>query len=405
MEKIKKNIIHFIPALSGDCILLEFDNQECILIDCGYKSTYNKELKPLLLELSKRDYRIKLLIVSHIDADHIEGAIQLLEDNGDFNSPQVIAIDNIWFNGFYSTLFMNDVFKQHISNTISEVQNEKMRIVQGQMEMQSISEVAMISGMQSKSFEELCSDLGYRVNHQFPGQVVKRKSDNVETVTDDKIYLGNFCITVLSPNDFLIDKLAEELNIELIKIFGDNYEINNDWIFRDFYEKLTLLIREEPIETNVLISTERDEIEGWLGTSTLAAMNSVNKASIVVKIEYKEIKMLFTGDSDSELWGDYLEPYYDVIKISHHGTLKPNLCMIKKTKGNHILISTNGRKHGHPEKDLIANLMLSNSLKLHFNYDLDIEDVVLRNQEKYSYKASFNCSKIDLEQILSERIK
>ena len=46
--------IHFLPALAGDCFVLEFINNECIIIDCGYKSTYKKELKPLLQELNKK---------------------------------------------------------------------------------------------------------------------------------------------------------------------------------------------------------------------------------------------------------------------------------------------------------------------------------------------------------------
>ena len=36
--------IHFLPALAGDCFVLEFDNKKCILIDAGYKSTYRDEL-------------------------------------------------------------------------------------------------------------------------------------------------------------------------------------------------------------------------------------------------------------------------------------------------------------------------------------------------------------------------
>lgn len=396
MEEKQKNIVHFLPALGGDCALLEFDNKECILIDCGFKSTYEQELKPLLVELNNRGYKIKLLIVSHIDADHIQGAIRFLEDNGEAQNPKVITIENIWFNGFYSTLFMNDAFEKHKSELISDAQKEKMRIAQGQMEMQSIPEGAMISAMQSKSFEALCSELGYCVNYQFAKQVVKRNSDNVKKSPNDKVRLGAFDITVLSPNDGLIDKLAYELNIELIKIFGKNYQINKDSIFSDFYEKLMLLKKEEAISANVLISANSDEIKSWLGTSTLAEMNDVNQASIVVQIEYKGIKMLFTGDSDSELWHDLLEPYYDVIKISHHGTLKPNLCLIEKTIGKHILISTNGKKYGHPEKDLVANLILHNKGELHFNYDINIKDVVLENQGKYNYKASFGNSIICL---------
>lgn len=36
--------IHFLPAKAGDCFVLEFSNRECIIIDCGFKSTYKKEL-------------------------------------------------------------------------------------------------------------------------------------------------------------------------------------------------------------------------------------------------------------------------------------------------------------------------------------------------------------------------
>ena len=390
------NVVHFLPALGGDCTLLEFDNKECILIDCGYKSTYEKELRPLLVELNNRGYKIKLLIISHIDSDHIQGAISFLKDNGESKNPQIITIENIWFNGFYSTLFINDVFKKHKLEVMSQTQEKTMRIAQGQIEMQLASEGGMISAMQSKSFEVLCSELGYCVNYQFDKQVVKRNSNKDIKLPNDKIKLGEFDIRVLSPNDELINKLAIELNIELIKIFGKDYHINSDAEFLNFYEKLMLLKKEEPISSNVLISGKSDDIESWLGTSTLASMNDVNQASIVVQIEYKGIKMLFTGDSDSELWQDSIEPYYDLIKISHHGTLKPNLCLIKKTIGKHILISTNGKKYGHPEKDLVANLILYNKGELHFNYDINIKDIILKNQDKYKYKASFRDRTIHL---------
>ena len=38
--------IHILPANSGDCFLIEFNNDECILIDTGFKETYYKYLKP-----------------------------------------------------------------------------------------------------------------------------------------------------------------------------------------------------------------------------------------------------------------------------------------------------------------------------------------------------------------------
>ena len=58
-DEIKSNRckIHFIKAMSGDSFLLEFSDKNCILIDCGYRSTYETELKPLLCELHSKGCR------------------------------------------------------------------------------------------------------------------------------------------------------------------------------------------------------------------------------------------------------------------------------------------------------------------------------------------------------------
>lgn len=88
-------IVHFLPAKAGDCFVLEFDNKDCMLIDCGYVSTYKKELKPLLLQLRAKGCRLILLLITHIDQDHISGAIQFLQENGKQGAPQIIAIENI----------------------------------------------------------------------------------------------------------------------------------------------------------------------------------------------------------------------------------------------------------------------------------------------------------------------
>ena len=92
---MKNCIIHFLPAMAGDCFVLEFRNKECIIIDCGFKSTYKEYLRPLLIELKNRGCWVTLLLVTHIDQDHIEGAIALLEENGSANSPNIIPIHNI----------------------------------------------------------------------------------------------------------------------------------------------------------------------------------------------------------------------------------------------------------------------------------------------------------------------
>lgn len=123
---MKNCIIHFLPAKAGDCFVIEFVNKECIIIDCGFKSTYKKYLRPLLINLKNKGCRVTLLLITHIDQDHIEGAIAFLQDNGLANEPNIISIDNIWFNGFFNTLLNRSEFMERIKNySIKEKQTEK----------------------------------------------------------------------------------------------------------------------------------------------------------------------------------------------------------------------------------------------------------------------------------------
>ena len=91
--------IQMLPAASGDCIYLEFpDSDFRMLIDGGYAKTYQKYLKKFLLKLAAEGKRLNLIVVTHIDDDHISGIRALLKENGDSRNPKIIEIDEIWFN-------------------------------------------------------------------------------------------------------------------------------------------------------------------------------------------------------------------------------------------------------------------------------------------------------------------
>ena len=114
---MKINDIHIkmFRAGSGDCILLEFEKADFrILIDGGFVETYQQELRPYLRMLSKKGKHINLLIISHIDQDHINGIKALLKENGNSNSPKIVQIDEVWFNGFRHTEVKRD--KKDISH-------------------------------------------------------------------------------------------------------------------------------------------------------------------------------------------------------------------------------------------------------------------------------------------------
>ena len=72
-------IIEVLPAGSGDSIIVSFDknSKQHMIIDCGFKDTYQKYLEARLNEYAQQNHRINLLVITHIDKDHIGGALEL----------------------------------------------------------------------------------------------------------------------------------------------------------------------------------------------------------------------------------------------------------------------------------------------------------------------------------------
>ncbi|MCE9670497.1 hypothetical protein LY474_22085 [Myxococcus stipitatus] len=89
--------VHLLPAQQGDCILIEYGRPERphrVLIDGGLAGTWT-HLKGLIEALPIEQRRFDLLVVTHIDQDHIEGALSLFK-----SPPEGLSFDDVWFNGF-----------------------------------------------------------------------------------------------------------------------------------------------------------------------------------------------------------------------------------------------------------------------------------------------------------------
>ena len=99
-------IIDMFPAENGDAFLIRFDNKKNILIDMGYADTYKNHIKDSLLKIKNENQCIDLLIITHIDEDHIEGAIEFFKENGSANNPNIIEVKEVWHNS-YSTIRRN----------------------------------------------------------------------------------------------------------------------------------------------------------------------------------------------------------------------------------------------------------------------------------------------------------
>ena len=71
-------------AADGDCLLLSSGDGHHVLIDGGRAGTFADNTQPRLQELKLAGEAIDLVLVSHIDADHITGILRLLGDVGDW---------------------------------------------------------------------------------------------------------------------------------------------------------------------------------------------------------------------------------------------------------------------------------------------------------------------------------
>lgn len=387
-------IIHFLPAKSGDCFVIEFDNKDCILIDCGYASTYRDELKPLLLQLHARGCRLLLLLITHIDQDHISGAIQLLEENRKRDKPQIIAIENIWFNGFFNTVFLRKEFEKRRVDCLSPQMVHRQKYALGDLLMQAPSEDGPISVNQCKCFETLCSKNGYFLNRQFPKHIAQQTCKTRKEMIENGIQFGDIHIYILGPGKEQLDQLASRLNRTFIQQFGKDYQLTTDENFGTFFE-LLMGLHARPTISIEPISATKNGIKDWLNTSSRAKMSIENQSSIAIEIEYKGRRLLFLGDAESDNFKDLLADHYDLIKLSHHGTLQPNLALLEKSRGEILLISTDGVKH-HPEDELLSRSILGGNHILYFNYNIARKNDLLRQQEEYGFSAYFQKREIVL---------
>ena len=382
--------IHFLPALAGDCFVLEFDNKKCILIDAGYKSTYRDELKPLLFQLRKNGCEISLMVITHVDRDHIEGAIELIKDNGKAKEPKIIPIKNIWYNGFFNTLLKQECLAARLVDNVSKDMKYAIVTHIKSSIMNLSTEDSVVSARLAKTFEIECANRGYVLNCQFEDGIVVREFNSNKQKESYMKTIDDINITILNPGPIELEKWTKELDKYLKSNFGKDYKIEKSEEYSQMVENIQKLWI-EPYEMDRNISQKGLSLKNWIGTSKLSQMNSVNRASIVMEIKYKNVKMLFMGDSESADWIKFSEKDFDIVKVSHHGTTKPNIGFLTKINPTSLMVSTNGSTNmRHPEKDFLARAIVEYKAPcIYFNYNLPDKQILEANQSKLGYKVFY----------------
>lgn len=362
--------IEMLPAAHGDSLWIEYGSGRDvhrILIDGGPAHAY-PALRQRILHLPAAERRFGLLVITHIDADHIEGIIRLLLDAEALDC----HFDRIWFNG-----------RDQI-NAVPDPAGEPLGGVQGEL-----------LGMLIADYEQRTGTKVWNQGFADSLAAIDRKAPALPVVD----LPGGCRLTLLSP-DFdrlleLKDNWAKELkaagvhsgNIaqlrerlaksRSLRPLGDVLGAEDDFDF------------EQPAndETDIDFADTLGRGTGEPGADAPFGGDTsrANGSSIALLLEYPatkpEVRFLLAGDA----WASVLETSLagllapgarlaiDGFKLAHHGSVANiSESLLGRLKCSNYLVSTNGAIFGHPHARCVELLLKAHAgpgkARLHFNY-------------------------------------
>ena len=355
------------PAKNGDCFLISSgdadEKKKHFLIDCGYVDTFQKYLKNDLIHIGESGENLEKLILTHIDADHIQGAIRLLKEN---KSDKFIVIKEVWHN----------TYRHLCEQKEAEIDTKQERILQqiirrGYPKNESKQGEQEISAEQGTTVGALLLQGKYSWNSDFNNQAVciEQKS-KVALSSDVNIYL-------LSPDHQKLEKLKNLWNDEL-KRYDANLNSGNSQLYDDAFEMLISWEKEKAKVVPKQISATKESLDELLKTPFYEDDSATNGSSIAFILQIQNKKLLFLADAHPSLIVHSLNEYqnegaiiFDLIKVAHHGSFG-NISheLLNKIDSERYLFSTNGQKN-HPDKATIAHIVTRKTdfhRKLYFNY-------------------------------------
>lgn len=330
--------------------MLEFLSEDFrMIIDGGYTDTYYKYLRPMLKKLALNGKRINLLVVTHIDSDHINGIKAFLEENGDAANPRVIGVDEVWYNGFFH---MNT--KKVQSGDIPYYLEQSMQSMVLTNHKLYENRTVEIGVYQGNTLAKLLSDGGYHWNSMFGNHAVCTE------IHEHLWFDENIKLTLLNPGRQQLKELANYWISELKKtiktfvicedrLYSDAFESYMQWEVDDSDTVIEdICFNADNSNWNQLADVPDDVVDA----------SKTNQSSIAFMIEYKDIRLLFPGDCPIQLFMERLPRRIDIVKLPHHGSNKDvNKDFIRNTEVLFYLVSTDGKKHAHPSKNVIANIL------------------------------------------------
>lgn len=343
-------------ARKGDCLIVHYGPKEdpgLVLIDGGPANVYTPQLKSRLADIRKArglneddPLPVDLLMVSHIDDDHINGILELtkeLVDAKDAAQPLPLKVRNFWHNTF------DDIIGKSPAELLAAVTASfGAASLAGEPDTEGLDPAAgrvLASVGQGIRLRDDCRKLQLRLNQQFGGALV------MATEGAQPIDLGKgLTFTVAGP-----------MKAELLALQKEH----------------DAFLKKQEAEKK-----KKDALASFTDTSV------PNLSSLVLLAKVDNKTMLLTGDArgDKILKGlelaGLLKPgdkmHVDILKMPHHGSDRNmDAGFFKRITADHYVFSGNG-EHGNPERATLQMLLDESGdteFTIHLTYPIDEIDV------------------------------
>lgn len=361
-----------IRAGKGDCLLLHYgtkDERGLIVIDGGPSGIYTPHLKPRLKKIrhnlaqNRKPLEIDLLMISHVDDDHIHGILDMTKDliQDDKKFAQIFSF---WHNSFDNILDngaeeVTSAFKNQFGEASMDGSPPDLNLDIDEDEELIDSSLKVLASI--KQGAQLCSDikkLDIELNPEFDEGLI---SANKNT---ESFEMGRgLKFTVIGPMAPELDELQKK---------------HQAW--------LKSLLKEGKSPEEVL--------------SAYVDKSVPNLASIVVLAEVGDKRILLTGDARGDKILEGLElvnlideggsMHVDILKVPHHGSAN-NLDddFFERITADHYVFSGDG-EHGNPEREsleMLLNARGNDDYTIHLTYPVGEMDKKRKEDwEKYQKK-------------------
>lgn len=364
------------PARNGESLLIECYGKEKtnILVDMGFSETYNKFIKPKLKSIGEKGEKIDLLVLTHYDSDHVEGAVEFFKD---IINKKFIDIEEIWINDFYA--LSSDVLD------IKDLDEENENIYKFARFMSKIYgrdnskinkvEVSKDDVMNiTKLIEEL--EYNFKINKSFEYRLVFNDEDKYSVVNiNDEVN-----IKIIGPTKANVEKLSKEFFYWIKKNYRKYLDIKKEELFEIFVANIS---KEENKNTNNLIrkvevnsSDDDDVINEILSQNNKYRDTSLaNRNSIAFTLEFNGYKLILAGDTDHKTLIKNIpqNENYSLLKVPHHGSRNNiNRELLKKINCKNYLICTDGSgRSRHPDLETLLYISEIENSNIYINYPIN----------------------------------